>query len=167
MGHGIWAKSDKVIPPLLINPSKNPRASASNLKKSRLPLLLMVAIFSGLGLPSLLRMTQLAEVPKWNALLGGDRKELAVTASALWELTVSGRRQAQPSSMKMPGIPALSEYVECVEAKRAGQFSAIKIRFLEEVWKGDGEGGKEGRRRGKGYPGRGTATDKAEGGWRR
>lgn len=65
--------------------------------------------------------------------------------------------------MKMPDIPALSEYVRHVEDQRAGKFSAIKRSFLEEVW----EGGRKGGRRGKGYAGTGTGIDKAEGGWRR
>lgn len=68
--------------------------------------------------------------------------------------------------MKMPGIPSLSEYVRCIESRRAGWLLAVKRHFLEGVWE---EGKEEGRgegRRGKDTQEKGTSTDKAGGGWR-
>jgi hypothetical protein len=58
-----------------------------------------------------------------NVTLGRDRKEMAVKAPTLRVFF----------SAKMPDTPALSEYVSCVEAQRAGVFSVIKRNFLEEV----------------------------------
>lgn len=47
----------------------------------------MAAIFSGLGLPSLLGVAQV-KLKHPNAPLSGDRKEVAVKVPALWLLTV-------------------------------------------------------------------------------
>lgn len=61
--------------------------------------------------------------------------------------TDRGRRQAQPCSMKMPGILALNEYVRCIEGRRVLDHQ-VKLP-------GGSVGGREGGRRGKGIQGEG------------